>query len=311
MSPLARALKAKLDRLLRQYAPGFRSAVLKAYRDLQGAFSEARLARILRTQGAAGVVAAVVEQFEVASVPVREGLRTTMEGAAKAFQRDLPKVARVGVAFDVLNPEVLAALRTMETRVMTGLTEALATTVREHVAAGLVAGQNPTVIARGLRPLLPLAPNQANAIRNFERMLREGDSEALTRALRDKRFDSTVKRAFAGQGLSEAQVTRMTGAYRKRMMAFNANTIARTSTLDALRQGQRASWVQAADVVGFDRGLLMKERVTVGDSRVREDHAEINGQTVPFDVPYTNGEIVSGDQSYNCRCIDRYFLRAA
>lgn len=296
-------LRLRLDRLLREFAPPIRNALLAAFAAFVASWSPATLARALTD------VESLVGAFREQLTRFRESVREAARKAASRFRSDLPRRYRVGIAFDVLNPRTLAALERLDTRVMRGLLDGLRATVRQAVADGLTAGQSPLQIARGLRELLPLAPNQAAAVRNFERMLRAGDAEALTRALRDRRFDRTLKRAFAGEGLTEAQIRTMTAAYRRRMIAWNAETISRTATLDALRAGQRASWDAAIANGIVDANRLMKERVTVGDSRVREEHAAINGEIVPFDMPYSNGELVSGDQSYNCRCVDRVFVR--
>jgi len=45
-----------------------------------------------------------------------------------------------------------------------------------------------------------------------------------------------------------------------------------------------------------DREMLRKRRRTVGDNRVRPEHAliaiETAGEGIPFDAPYSNGEVV-------------------
>jgi hypothetical protein len=109
-------------------------------------------------------------------------------------------VAQPGIAFDVLNPRVIEAVRTLESRVMVGLTEDLRATVRQHIEAGLREGLGTPAIAQELRDVLALAPNQEEAVRNFRAMLEEGDPEALSRALRDRRFDASIRRAFNAEG---------------------------------------------------------------------------------------------------------------
>lgn len=315
MAVARRRLVARFERLTWEFNPAQRRALLAAWRELQGALSETAIAALLVAGGAEALVSALVEASRVAYVDFQERMRRTAAVAAARFRVDLPRGARFGVAFDILNPEVIAAIEQLDSRIMQDLTDALGDTIRQHAAAGAAAGRSPAAIARSLRPLLPLAPRQAEAVRNFERMLRAGDPAALTRALRDRRYDRLIRRAAATGGLTDAQIGPMVQAYQRRMVAFNAETLSRTTTLDTLRLGQRLSWIQAAERGLFDRGRLMKERLAVagptGDGRNRPAHLAMHGEIRPADAPYSNGEVVSGDLTYNCRCVDRYFLAPA
>jgi hypothetical protein len=98
----------------------------------------------------------------------------------------------------------------------------------------------------------------------------------------------------------------MTTAYRKRMEAFNAETQARTAALDAQRLGQRLSWQDAIDRGIVKTDELYRTWVSVGDDRVRPEHVEMDGEEQPYEQPYSNGETVPGESTYNCRCIEKY-----
>jgi hypothetical protein len=50
---------------------------------------------------------------------------------------------------------------------------------------------------------------------------------------------------------------------------LNAETNARTATVDSLKLGQQLTWQDAADKGIVDLALLDKTWVTVGDDRVR------------------------------------------
>lgn len=236
----------------------------------------------------------------------RASMQIVTRDAVAYFGKDIPGVARstVGVAFNVLNPEVISAVKKMDTEMMRTLKTDIRETVRTAIQQGLEAGAGPRSTARGLREVLGLAPNQLEAVSNFEASLRgvDGKGSPLTRALRDKRFDATVKRG----NLTEAQITKMTDAYRRRMIAFNAETNARTATLDALKLGQELSWRDAIDK-GFVPDNLMKQWKGVMDDREREEHIAMEGETVAFDQPYSNGEMVPGESTYNCRCLSIIF----
>ena len=113
-------------------------------------------------------------------------------------------------------------------------------------------------------------------------------------------------------GLTEAQVEKMVDAYRRKMIAFNAETNARTATLDAFKLGQELSWQDAKDkgLLG-ERDVLVKQWKGVMDDREREEHIAMEGETVPIDSPYSNGEMIPGESTYNCRCLSIVYARMA
>jgi hypothetical protein len=115
----------------------------------------------------------------------------------------------------------------------------------------------------------------------------------------------------SGTGLTEAQIDTMTTAYERRMVAFNAETHARTAALDAQKLGQRLTWEQAAARGDVDGGRLMKRWRGVMDDRERPSHVAMEGEEVHFRSPYSNGQQQPGDDEYNCRCISVYFLARA
>lgn len=87
--------------------------------------------------------------------------------------------------------------------------------------------------------------------------------------------------------------------------AGRANTIARTETLIAVSIGQNAAMQNAKAVIPG----LKKAWLTVGDNRVRDSHAAVDGDLIDPDDSFSNGlryprDIKSNDPSevINCRC---------
>lgn len=311
MSPTERAYWLRVTRRAQRLSPELQARIRQAFQTLRNELSDAQLAEFIQRGGVEQLFSGPLDPatMRTAFLPVRERFRAGVVEAAKATARDAPKL--LTVAFDVLHPNVIEGIRTLESKVMTTLEDGVRETIRQVVARGLTEGTGPRTIARELREHLSLAPNQSQAVANFERMLRAGDTEALTRALRDKRFDGTLTKAFAGDGLSEEQITRMTAAYRARMEAWNAETIARTSALDAQKLGQRLSWDAAVERGDIDGDRLVKTWVGVMDDRERPSHVAMEGETVAYDAPFSNGQQIPGDDEYNCRCIPRYHLASA
>jgi len=257
--------------------------------------------------------ASIDQMFEGARAATRDSMRAAFD----YYRRDLPGGPTRGglpaVTFDVLSPRVVEAVRSIDTRVFTTLKDDVREVFRLYVEDGLQRGLGPVAMSRGLVDVLGLAPNQFKAISNFERLLRDGSREALTRALRDRRFDKTLERTLgpgATDELKDSQITRMVDKYRANMEAFNAETNARTAALDSFKWGQNLMWSEAVDNGVVDGDRLMKRWVGVKDDREREEHLAMEGEEVPYDEPFSNGEMVPGDSTYNCRCIAIYFLSA-
>lgn len=309
MTPSERILYARIQERAAQMQPEAARRLLAAYDLLRDALTEAELVRALEQGTLERLLDEVLSDVrrDAPFARLRAFIDHAVLDGASLWARDLPGPLSFAV-FDVLNPRVIEAVRALDTRVIEGLREEVRATIRQAAEAGLEAGQHPRTVARGIRQTLGLAPNQEQAVRNFRRMLVEGDAEALTRALRDRRFDGTLRKALSGKALTAEQVEHMAEAYRRRMLAFNAETHARTIALDAQRLAQRASWESAVANGIVDRGRVLRRWVTVGDDRVRPEHVAMNGETIPFDALYSNGERIPGESTYNCRCVERITL---
>ena len=293
-------------------APDLRRAYLAGVTALQARLSARDVEALIATGSVMQVMETALSDagLNAAFSKFRATMQVLTRDAVPYFGKDIPGVhPKIGVTFDYLNPKVVEAVKRMDTEMMRGLADSVRETVRTAIHTGLEAGVNPRETARGLRQVLGLAPNQLEAVTNYERSLRgiDGAGNPLTRALRDKRFDATVRKG----DLTEPQIQKMVDAYRRRMVAFNAETQARTATLDALKLGQELSWRDAMDKGFVPSGALVKQWKGVMDDRERDEHIAMEGETVPFDQPYSNGEMVPGESTYNCRCLSVVFVGRA
>ncbi len=289
-------------------SPEMAKALLDAYKQIRDTLSPAEIERLITS----GQLDRIIDDatLDRAVIKVRERIVESVQQGFKATVQDLPKAGvidgQMAVMFDTLNPRVIDAVRALDSRVINTLKDEVRETVRAYVENGLRDGAAPKTIARNLRGVIGLAPNQELAVRNFENALRDGDmSKSLRYKLRDRRFDGTVRKG----AYSPEQIERMTDAYRRKMESFNANTNARTATLDSLKLGQRMSWEDAAKNGIVDRSALMMKWITVGDARVRPEHVAMNGEEVPFDGAFSNGESIPGESTFNCRCLARVFVK--
>jgi hypothetical protein len=99
----------------------------------------------------------------------------------------------------------------------------------------------------------------------------------------------------------------MTEAYRRKFLAWNAETNARTMANNAQKLGQRLTWEAAVERGDVDGGHLIKRWAGVLDDREREEHVAMEDEVVGWDEHFSNGEMTPGESTYNCRCIAVYF----
>lgn len=193
--------------------------------------------------------------------------------------------------------------------------------VRHALEQGMRSGVNPREVARGIRSTLGLTTHQWDAVVNYRRLLEAGDPSALSRKLRDARFDRTVEGAINGRApLTKPQIDRMVERYTERYLKYRAEVVARTEALRAVHAGVEEVYRQAIEV-----GTIKPEKITRTwrtrlDGRQRDWHGSMNGQKRPLGVPFTSGQgyllRFPGDfnapasETIQCRCVVVTRIRA-
>lgn len=317
MTPLERAAIQRAQARVGRFQPDMVNRILRAWEIIRESLSDSQVERLMKS--------GLVDQFiqDVLSEPdldraflaFRQQIRQTVVDSYTTSIRDLPKAGKVdgvpAIAFDHLSPKVIDGIRTLESEAINTLKGDVKEITRTYIENGLRDGKAPAAVARELRSVIGMAPNQAAAVDNFESMLRAGDKEALTRVLRDKRYDRAIDKAFADDGLTEAQIKTMTSAYKRKMIAYNANLNATTHTRDAYKLGQSLSW-QDADAKGVIPEGFQAVKTWIhldGQAHPRPEHEAMNGETVPADENYSNGDSYAGEgDPWNCKCLDRFSI---
>lgn len=187
-------------------------------------------------------------------------------------------------------------------------------------------GLAPIEQARVLRGSIGLTQRQAQSVQNFRSMLQSDRPArirmALSRELRDRRFDPTIRAAAAGDRvLTPAQIDRMVDRYQERFIQFRARTIARTETVAAIHEGDLEAWNQAIDSGVVQPGEIEQTWHTAGDERVRPSHNAMNGQEQPTGEPFLSGDgnqlrfpgdpLGPASDTINCRCVVARELKRA
>ena len=182
MTKAEKAFLAQLRRRTAILAPDLRRRYLSAFRLLREQIRPSVFARAIETGSIEQLITEQLGEDQLGEVlrPLEMQIDRTALRAGELAVRDLPAKFQFGV-FDQLNPQVITATRTMSGRAIMRFKNEIRQTVRDAVTEGLEQGVGPRTIARGLRETIGMAPNQAQAVRNFNRMLREGDDELFTR----------------------------------------------------------------------------------------------------------------------------------
>jgi SPP1 gp7 family putative phage head morphogenesis protein len=304
----AQALEALVNARVARLSPAVRAAYLRAVKILRQELPVEFLIDAVKAGAFFDLVPP--ELLDRAFAQLSAELQRTTGRAFDWLTNDLPRTpARATVVFNTLDPAVRTALQKLDDMILKDAKKGVRETVLQHVMAGVEAGKNPVDIARGVRDVVGLAPNQAVWVRNFRAALegREGRSYR-TYTRRDKRFDTTIARLRKqGKDLTPTQVDKMVAAYEKRLIALHAETISRTATLNAYRTAQWSN-IQTAISNGAIDEYVTKVWRTVGDSRVRDDHRVMEGERRPMDDTFSNGLLYPSE--WNCRCNVEYETRA-
>jgi len=295
---LLRLIKIKTARM----EAGQRARWLRAVQYLQTQMPLSRLEDLIQSGRIAELLTEDV--LNQAFAEFREGLYNTTVDSFRFSREQIQGAMLEGrpmIAFNTLSPRVMQAIGVLDERILSFKQE-VRETVRVAVADGLQAGRSPLAVARTVRDVIGIAPNQVAYVRNLRLALESGDAAKAVSYDIDKRFVKMIEKG----GLTQAKIDRIVESYTNRRIAQHANTVARTTTLQSYKQANRASYGAAIDAGIIKRHLAVKSWRTVGDSKVREEHDAMNGETVPFDANFSNGEELPGDSTYNCRCLPIY-----
>lgn len=308
MTPFERLFWQRLQRRVATMEPAIARAIVRAFESLRSSLSDEQFARLLINGALSPDDILRSEAMDRAFAQVRRAILTQTVDGVQYHAKDIPGVGakgaeQLGIAFGTLNPRVITAVQTIDTKVIQSLQDDIRATLRQVVQRGLETGVNPRVMARDLRASIGLGPTQEQQVANFRRALEQRDAaKALGYMKRDKRFDRRIARGDYGPD----EIEKWTDVYRKRRIALNAETLARTAALDAQKQAQRLAWESAIDRGIVDRGSLVKRWVGTLDDRERPEHVALEGETVGFDELWSNDQMVPGDDEFNCRCVARY-----
>ena len=220
---------------------------------------------------------------------------------------------REPVDFDMTHPGANVAMREDRLRLITNFTQGQRDATRAAIVHGIQTGANPKQQALNFKNSIGLTEKQVQAVINYRNLLETGSAEALDRQLRDKRFDSTVRRAKKDKvPLTQDQINRMVARYHEKSILFRAETIGRSEALRAVHTAVHEAYQQAVEAGHLQEEQLEREWHVGSADRLRASHSAMRGQKRGLNEPFLSGNgnmlMHPGDQSapaddtINCRC---------
>jgi hypothetical protein len=329
-----------IDDLIAKFEPRLREAFLKAISDITNRIAVANIERLLK----AGDINGAVEAVGLNPLDFRDlsgGITEAFNEGGRAFEDAIPArrspftSSILQFQFDVRNPVAEAWTRDHSAQLVTGIIDDQKAAIRDFLTTGLMQGRNPTATARDLvgrtnrttgkreGGIIGLTAGQQQWQERYGAELAantpEGLRNALTRGLRNKRYDSVIRKAIeTGKPIPADMQRAMVAAYRNRSLKYRADVISRNETMRALGASQTETYRQA-----IASGNVLVEAITrfwqtAGDERVRHAHRLIPGMNKqgrgweePFDTPTGPSLHAPHDKDVGCRCRERIRLNYA
>lgn len=326
---------SEFDQLLATWSERLRRLFLSAFYGIKDAAQIGLITRMLENRDIDGALRAV-NLDPLMFRDLDKGIGDAFEAGGRIAATEIPTLTqpsghRLAIMFNARNPRAEAWLKDRSSTLVTQIVADQRVAIRQHLEAGMAVGQNPRDIALDLvgrissvtgkreGGVIGLTASQEQWARNYAMELAAGDPAALTRALRDKRFDRTIAKAIkTGTPIPADLQAKMVATYRNRALKFRADTIGRTEALTSLNTAQAEAFRQ-----GIDAGQIQQQHVrkiwrSAMDDRVRESHRVLNSESVGFNdafVSPTGARLMHpGDTSLGataqdviqCRCVVQY-----
>lgn len=269
-----------------------------------------------------GDLLGALKEIEAVAIATANASQAAFIEAAAATSTYIQSRKTFTVGFDTMNNRAVQGLRDSRLQFIQAFTDQQRRATRTALVEGVAQGKGPRDLARAFRGSIGLTERQQAAVLNYRKLLQRvgaddvpsrAKREALTRALRDKRFDGTIRRALRGEKtLTPTEIENMVERYRQKSLKMRSQTIARTEALHAVHGGMDNAVAEAISSGAIDAEDITFQWLTGQDGRQRDPHQELHKETRPHGVPFENslGSIMfPGDRSavaanvINCRCV--------
>lgn len=302
------AAQTAAERLLQwaaSFEPAMRRAILEAWQRLQASPSVAELVRRID----AGDLDSVIELLfrDADALAAEQMVRNVYARAVQRLRARAVAKLVVRVELPVADARLVTLVQQWESSAYRNLLAEAQAGLRAQVATELARGIGPRQIAVALKSgvgRVGLTAYDESIIASYRQALTDGRmSDALRRTLRDRRYD----RSLAKGTLTPAQIDTMTDAYRRKLIAWRAETFARSSMLGAANDATQQSWRDAVAQGRIPYAEVRRYWIVAADERLCEICAPIpdrNPDGVGLDEPFDTdtGLRMNPTLHPNCRC---------
>lgn len=309
------------DELISKYDRILREALSECWASLKAGTNMAEVTRLLSI----GDVPGALETLRRVEPAIYASVVPTIQDAILESGRYVAEILPAGavaspVIISLTDPRTAAYVAEYVGTMIKEISDETVEAVRDRVYWSVNAGRPPAATARDLRDVIGLNRVQEKQVRNFRTALEEDPRSALSRELRDRRFDATLER---GEPLTKAEIDRMVLRYQENQLTFRTNTIARTESMTAISVGQDQAIQQ-----GIESGAIRTERpdgsqlrafwIVTRDGRERWEHEVTPGMNKegvapgqPFKTPlgpmhFPRDPTGKARNVIRCRCRIRY-----
>jgi hypothetical protein len=319
----------RFDQLIENWDPVVRRAFLDAVKAMRDAAHLSQIVSMLERGDIEGALRAVgLDPTQLR--PLDKALMGAFEAAGNATASLVPVqiVAdgfRVVFNFNMRNRDAEDWLAQNSATLISEILDDQRAMIRSYLTNAMAQGVNPRTAALDLvgrvgasgnreGGTIGLTATQEQWVRSYaDALASDSPADVLDMALRDARFDASVKRAAAnGEPIPADLINKMVTAYRNRALRYRAEAIARTEAMAAMHEAQQQAMEQAAASGKIDRSAISFVWRTARDARVRDSHRAMEGQQRPMGEKFVTGNgnrlEFPGDPNgpaseiVNCRC---------
>lgn len=208
--------------------------------------------------------------------------------------------------FDLYDEPTLRRIRAAQDALIRELDAEARRTINTVISSSARRGLGPEAIVDDIRENIGLTARQAQAVLNYEDLLRSLDAQALERRLRNGQYDDALIEAIeSGDSLSEAAIARMVDDYRENYLDYRAETIAQSESVRAVNAGLQDAYQQAIDRVALPEEAI-RQFWQLGDRPcpVCESIPDRNPDGVAIGETFdsSEGQQVAPPVHPNCNC---------
>ena len=245
---------------------------------------------IASKNAAAARKAAGVDKIPVAYKPLDTGVESGLLKGGAAGAKDIVKAGLTPIELSMTNPLALEYAKKHSAKLIVEVSGQTKKAVNKIIQDSLVSNRHPMNSAKLIRDVVGLTERDAVAVAN--------------------RYDRLWMQGVEQMGFSSNQATKraeaMSRTYADKLHRSRTKTIARTETHNAINEGRKLVW-QINEEEGVLEGYV-RQWVTASDERVREEHNDMNGQTIPLNgtwqLPNGDEQTFPGEGDVNCRCTE-------